>query len=98
MKLLEGRINSTLIPTLVDHLDSISPLVGSPFHLIHHFLNHPYHPKGYKYYLILHGLGGGKLCCCIEVLAKSRVSIEKASWSFEDKTWFVRRHHKTKAL
>ena len=31
-------------------------LVGSPFHLIHHFLNHPYPPKGYKYSLTLHGL------------------------------------------
>ena len=31
------------------------PLVGSPFHLIHHFLNHPYSPKAYKTLLIPHG-------------------------------------------
>ena len=55
MKLLEGRIHGTLIPTPMDHLDSISPIVGSPFHLIHHFLNHPYPPKAYKTWLIPHG-------------------------------------------
>ena len=56
MKLLKYKRFGTPIPTLVDHLDSRSPLVGYPLHLIHHFLNHPYPLKGYKYILIPHGL------------------------------------------
>ena len=55
MKLLEGRLHGTLIPTLMDHLDLRSTLVGCPFHLIHLFLNHPYPPKACKAWLILHG-------------------------------------------
>ena len=57
MKILKGKLRGTLIPTLLDHMESRPPLVGSPFHLIHHFLNHPYPPKGYKYWLTPHGLG-----------------------------------------
>ena len=55
MKLLEGILRGTLISTHVDHLDSRYPLVGSPFHLTHHFLNHPYPQKAYKTWLIPHG-------------------------------------------
>ena len=57
MNLLEDHLCGTLIPTFVDHLDSISPLVGSPFHLIHHFLNHSYPPKGFKTWLTPNGKG-----------------------------------------
>ena len=52
MKLLEGRLHGSLIPIPKDHLGSISTLVGSPIHLTHHFLNHPYPPKAYKSILI----------------------------------------------
>ena len=52
MKLFKGWLSGTLIPTPLDHLESIFPLVGSPFHLIHYFLNHPYPPKAYKSSLI----------------------------------------------
>ena len=97
MKLLEGRLRGTLIPTPKDHFDSRSNLLGYPFYLTHHLLNHPYPPKAYKTWLILHGKGEKKLCCCTQVLAKSRVSIEETSWSFEDKAWHVKRHHNTKA-
>ena len=55
MKLIEGRLHVTLILTLVDHLDSISSLFGSPFHLTHQLLNHPYSPNAYKTWLIPHG-------------------------------------------
>ena len=48
MKLLEGRLRGTLVPTPEDHLDSRSILLGSPIHLTHHFLNHTYPPKAYK--------------------------------------------------
>ena len=48
MKLLEGRLHGSLIPTYEDHLGSTSILVGSPIHLTYHFLNHPYPPKAYK--------------------------------------------------
>ena len=48
MKLLEGRIHGILIPTPKDHLDSISIFLGSPIHLSHHLLNHPYPPKAYN--------------------------------------------------
>ena len=82
MQVLRDQLRGTLIPILVDHLDLRSPLVGSPFHLIHHFLNHPYPPKAYKTWLIPHGREVEKLCCCTEVLAKSSVNIEGASWSF----------------
>ena len=52
MKLLEGRLRGTLIPTPEDHLYSRSILLGSPIHLIDHLLNHPYPPKSYKSRLI----------------------------------------------
>ena len=55
MKLLEGRIHGTLIPTPEDHLDSRSILSGSPIHLTHHLLKHYYPPKAYKIRLISHG-------------------------------------------
>ena len=48
MKLLEGRLRGSLIPTPEDHLDLRSILLGSPIHLTHHLLNHPYPPKAYK--------------------------------------------------
>ena len=52
MKLIEGRIHGTLIPTPKDHLDSRPILLGSTFHLTHHLFNHPYPPKAYKIRLI----------------------------------------------
>ena len=52
MMLLEGRLHGTLIPTLEDHLESRSILLGSPIHLTHHFLNHPYPLLAYKSRLI----------------------------------------------
>ena len=52
MKLLEGRIHGTLIPTHEDHLDSRSILLVSPIHLTHRLLNHPYPPKSYKSKLV----------------------------------------------
>ena len=52
MKILEGRLRGTLIPTPKDHLDSRSILLGSPFHLTHHLLNHPCPPKAYKTWFI----------------------------------------------
>ena len=52
MKLLEGRLRGTLIPTPEDHLDSRSILLGYPIHLTHHLLNHLYPPKAYKRRLI----------------------------------------------
>ena len=55
MKLLEGRIHGTLIPTPEDHLDLRSILSRSPTHLTHYLLNHPYAPKAYKIRLIHHG-------------------------------------------
>ena len=55
MKLLEGILCGTIIHNLVEHMDSKYPLVGSPFHLIHHFFNHPYPPKAYKTWFIPHG-------------------------------------------
>ena len=48
MKLLEGRLHGSLIPTSEDHLESRSILLGSPIHLTHHLLNHPYPPEAYK--------------------------------------------------
>ena len=48
MKLLKGMLHGSLIPTPEDHLGSRSILLGSPIHLTHHFLNHPYPPKAYK--------------------------------------------------
>ena len=55
MKILEGRLRGTLIPTLKDHLDLRSILLGSAFHLTHHLPNHIYPPKAYKTRLISHG-------------------------------------------
>ena len=55
MKLLEGRFHGTVIPTTEDHLDLRSILLGSPIHITHHLLNHPYPLKAYKIGLILHG-------------------------------------------
>ena len=55
MKLLKGRLHFTLIPTPEDHLNLRSILLGSPFHLTHYLLNHPYPPKAYKTWLIPHG-------------------------------------------
>ena len=52
MKLLEGRLCGTLIPTPEDHLDLRSILLGSPIHLTHHCLNHPYPLLAYKSKLI----------------------------------------------
>ena len=52
MNILEGRLRGTLIPTPKDNLDSRSILLGSPIHLTHHLLNHPYLPKAYKRRLI----------------------------------------------
>ena len=52
MKLLEGRLSGTLIPTLEDHLDSRSILLGSPIHPTLNFLNHPYPLLDYKSSLI----------------------------------------------
>ena len=52
MKLLKGRLRCSLIPILEDHLGLRSILLGSPIHLTHHFLNHPYPPKAYKNKLI----------------------------------------------
>ena len=52
MKLLEGSLRCTLIPTIEDHLDSISILLGFPIHVTHHLLSHPYPPKAYKSALI----------------------------------------------
>ena len=63
MKLLEGRLHGTLIPTPKDHLDSRSILLGSPIHLTHHFLNHPYPLLAYKRRLISMVEGEAKLCC-----------------------------------
>ena len=55
MKLLEGRLRGTLITTPEDHLDLRSILLGYPFNLTHHLLNHPYPPKVYRNRLIPHG-------------------------------------------
>ena len=55
MKLLKGRLHGTLIPTPEDHLDSRSILLGSPIHLTHHLINHPYPSKAYKIRPIPHG-------------------------------------------
>ena len=52
MKLLEGRPRGTLIPTAEDHFDLRSILLGSPIHLTHNFLNHPYPLLDYKRRLI----------------------------------------------
>ena len=54
MKILKGRLCGTLIHTPEDHLDSRSILLGSPFHLTHNLLNHPYPPKAYKTKLMPH--------------------------------------------
>ena len=61
MKLAEGRLHGTLIPTPQDHLDSRYILLGSPFHITHHLLNHPYPPNTYKTKLIPHGWEGRKV-------------------------------------
>ena len=55
MKLLEGRIHGTLIPTPEDHLDLRSIFLVYPIHLTHHLIHHPYPPKAYKSRLIPHG-------------------------------------------
>ena len=55
MNIIEGRIHGTIIPTPKDHLESRSVLLGYPFHLTHHLLNHPYPPKAYKTRIIPHG-------------------------------------------
>ena len=52
MKLLEGRLRGTLMPTPEEYLDSRSILLGYPIHLTHHFLNHPYPLLAYKSRLI----------------------------------------------
>ena len=52
MKLLKGSLRGTLILTPKDHLDLRSILLGYPFHLTHHLLNHPYPPKAYKNWFI----------------------------------------------
>ena len=48
MKLLEGRLHGTLIPTLEDHLDSRSILLGSPIHLTTIYYTIPILPRPIK--------------------------------------------------
>ena len=52
MKILEGRLRNTLIPTPEHHMESRSIHLGYPIHLTHHLLNHPYLLKAYKSRLI----------------------------------------------
>ena len=52
MNLIEGILHGNLIPTLEDQLESRSILLGYPFHLTHHLLNHPFPPEAYKTWLI----------------------------------------------
>ena len=55
MKLLEGRLRGTLIPTPKDHFDLRSIILLSPIRLTHDLINDPYPPKAYKSRLIPHG-------------------------------------------
>ena len=54
MKLLEGMLCGTLIPTPENHLDLRSILLGYPLHLTEHLLNHSFPPNAYKRMLTPH--------------------------------------------